>query len=101
VLDAVEAKRVPESELQGALNAIQQTLSEIQRQELRGPVTTDDVEHLSKVVDDTRLSAADKLKVTLPLIPYFLQYEHEISLEKGINLSSAWDRLVGWTKKRK
>ena len=80
------------------LDLVKQVLSAIQHQELRGPVTSDNVEHLSKVVDDTRISAADKLKVTLPLIPYFLQYEHEITLEKGVNLSAAWDRLVGWAK---
>ena len=89
------------SELQGTLDAIQRTLSEIQHQELRGTVTSDDLNHLSKVVDDTRQKAADKIKITLPLIPYLLQYEHEITLEKGVNLNASWDRLVGWAKGKK
>jgi len=83
------------------LDLVKQVLSAIQHREPRGPVTSDDLNHLSKVVDDTRLKAADKLKITLPLIPYLLQYEHEITLEKGVSLSVAWSRLVGWAKGKK
>ena len=87
-----------QEQMDKTLDLVKQVLSAIQHQELQGPVTSGDVEHLSKVVDDTRLKAADKLKVTLPIIPYLLQYEHEITLEKGMNLSAAWDRLVGRAK---
>jgi len=83
------------------LDLVKQVLSAIQHRELRGTVTSDDLNHLSKVVDDTRLKAADKLKVTLPLIPYFLQYEHEITLEKGVNLSAAWQCLVNRGRSKK
>ncbi len=76
------------------LELVNQVLLAIQHQELRGLVTSGDVDQLSKVVDDTRLKATDKLKVTLPLIPYLLQYEHEITLEKGVSLSAAWQCLV-------
>jgi len=90
-----------QQQMDDMLDLVKQVLSAIQHQELRGTVTPNDIEHLSKVVDDTRLKAADKLKVTLPLIPYLLQYEHEITLETGGNLSVAWDKLVRWSKGRK
>lgn len=89
-----------QKEMEEILDLVKQVLSIIQHQELMGPVSSDDVQHLSKVVDDASLKAADKLKITLPLIPYLLQYEHEIALEKDVNLSAAWVRLVGRAKKR-
>jgi hypothetical protein len=87
--------------MEDILKLINQVLSAIQHQELLGPITSDDIDHLLKVVDDTRLRAADKLEVTLPIIPYLLQYKHEITLDKGVNLSVAWGRLVGWAKGKK
>ncbi len=81
------------------LDLVKQVLSEIQHQELRRPITSDYVEQSLKVVDDTRLKAADKLKFILPLI--FFQYEHEITLEKGVNLSAALGRLVGWARRKR
>ena len=90
-----------QQQMDDMLDLVKQVLSSIQHQELRDLVTSGDVEQLSKVVDDTRIKAADKLKVTLPLIPYLLQYEHEITLEKGVNLSAAWDRLVGRAKSKR
>ncbi|MDF0591429.1 hypothetical protein [Candidatus Methanocrinis natronophilus] len=81
------------------LDLVKQILSEIQNQQLRYPITSDYVEESLKVIDDTRLKAADKLKFILPLIIF--QYEHEITLEKGVNLSAAWGRVVGWAKGNK
>ncbi|MDF0594271.1 HEAT repeat domain-containing protein [Methanotrichaceae archaeon M04Ac] len=90
-----------QQQMDDMLDLVKQVLSSIQHQELRDLLTSGDVDQLSKVVDDTRIKAADKLKVTLPLIPYLLQYEHEITLEKGVNLSAAWGRIAGWAKGNK
>ncbi|MCR3883999.1 MAG: hypothetical protein NUK54_06460, partial [Methanothrix sp.] len=86
-----------EKQMDEMLDLVKQVLSEIQNLELRDPITSDDVEQSLKVVDDTRLKAADKLKFILPLIIF--QYEHEITLEKGVNLSAALGKLAGWVKK--
>ena len=102
VLDAVEAKDVPESELQGTLDAMQQTLSEIQKQNIDLQDTLKrDVERSRKVVDDTELGVADKLKLTVPIIPHILSYERVIELKCGMNLSAAWQRLVNRAQRRR
>lgn len=99
VLDAVDAKHVPESELQGALDAMQQTLSEIQQQNVGlQEALKRDVERSRNVINDPELGVADKLKLTIPIIPYILSYERVIELKSGVNLNAAWDRLVSLAK---
>jgi hypothetical protein len=97
VLDAIEAELVPMGELEETLVAVQHTLSEIQQQGVALPdsaLTNEEVEHLSEVVYASKLDAKHKLKVTVPIIPYFLSYEGEVELKSGLNLEAAWKRLV-------
>ena len=102
VLDAVEAKNDPESELRGTLDAMQQTLSEIQQQNIYLQETLKrDIECSRKVINDPELGVADKLKLTIPIIPRILSYERIIELKSGMNLSAAWQRLVNRDRRRK
>ena len=95
VLDAVEAGRVPESELQETLTAVQHALSEIRQQPaLFGPTLASEVECLSEVVEAPKLDVKHKLKITAPIIPFILSYEGEVELRSGLNLEVAWQRLV-------
>jgi hypothetical protein len=95
VLDAVEANRVPESESQETLDAVQQIISEIQQQNVDLHETLRrDVEHTQKVINDPKLGVPGKLKLTIPIIPGFLSYEKVIELQSGMKLSAAWSRLV-------
>jgi hypothetical protein len=98
VLDAIEAGLVPIGELEETLVAVQHTLSEIQQQGVALPdsiLTSEEFEHLSEVVDAPKLDVKHKLKVTVPIIPYFLSYEGEVELKSGLDLEGAWKRLVG------
>jgi hypothetical protein len=97
VLNAVEAELVPIGELEETLVAVQHTLSEIQQQGVALPdstLTSEEFERLSEVVDAPKLDVKHKLKVTVPIIPYFLSYEGEVELKSGLNLEAAWKRLV-------
>lgn len=47
-----------------------------------------------KVLTDPQLDAKHKLKVTLPLIPFLVDYEGELELGSGFNLKSAWETLI-------
>jgi hypothetical protein len=96
VLDAIEAGRIPESDLQETLLAMQQALAEIQQRDIvfSDPALTTEVEQLAEVVDAPRLEVKHKLKVTVPIIPLLLSYEGEVELKSGLNLEAAWRRLV-------
>ena len=96
VLDTVEAGRVPESELQETLAAVQHALSEMQQQgvALSDATLASEVERLSEVIDAPKLDVKHKLKITAPIIPWILSYEGEIELKSGLNLKAAWQRLV-------
>ena len=96
ILDGMEAHRVPESELQDTLNAVQQSLSEIKQNEAGyyDSQLVHDVESLADVVDDPRLDVSHKLKVSLPIIPYIITYETEVGLKSGLNLKAAWEGLT-------
>ncbi len=96
VLDAVEVGRVPESELQETLIAVQHVLSEIRQQRLAlfDPTLASEVERLSEVIEAPKLDVKHKLKVTAPIIPFILSYEGEVELKSGLNLEVAWQRLV-------
>ena len=81
---------------------MQQALSEIKQQNVDLHETLKhDVELSRKVIDDPELGVADKLKLTIPIIPRILSYERVIELKSGVNLSAAWQALVNRARKRK
>jgi len=96
ILDGMKANRVPESELQETLNAVQQSLSEIKQNEAGyfNSQMVRDIESLADVVDDPRLDVSHKLKVSLPIIPLILSYEGEVGIKSGLNLKAAWEGLT-------
>ena len=96
ILDGMEVNRLPESELQDTLNAVQQSLSEIKQNEAGyyDSQLVRDIESLSDTVDDPRLDVSHKLKVSVPIIPLLLSYEGEVGLKSGLNLKTAWEGLT-------
>jgi len=96
ILDGMEVNRIPESELQETLNAVQQSLSEIKQNEVGyyDSQLVRDVENLSDVVDDPKLYVNHKLKVSVPIIPLILSYEGEVGLKSEMNLKAAWEGLT-------
>lgn len=96
VLDSITTKQLADKELQGTLGAIRDTINEILQQ---GAFISDSnlnskIEKISDVVDSPKLDVSHKLKVTVPIIPLILSYEGELGLKSGINLESAWKKLL-------
>lgn len=95
VLNIVEVRILSESEMNEALKAVQKSLEEIQNQKYSlVSLTSSNVERLSKVLDDPKIDSSHKLKLAIPIIPLILTYEAEINLKCGVNLKSAWNRLI-------
>jgi len=96
VLDGIAARQLADEEFQGTLGAIRDTINEIRQQ---GSFISDSnlnskIEEISDVVDSPKLDVSHKLKVTVPIIPLILSYEGELGLKSGINLESAWKKLL-------
>jgi len=96
VLDSITTRQFEENELQDTLVAVRDSLNEIRHREtflLDFPLTSE-IENLSDVVDAPKLDVSHKLKVTIPIIPFILSYEGEMDLKSGMNLESAWEKLL-------
>ena len=95
VLAAVQMNQLPEQYLQQILSALQADLSSLQQSGmLLGSPLEQPVVEAKAIFDDTKLDVKHKLKTTIPLIPFILSYETEISLDSGANLHAVWDKLV-------
>ena len=96
VLDSIATRQFAENELQETLVAVKDTLNEIRQKEtfLLDSHLTSEIEKLSDVVDSPKLEVSHKLKITAPIIPFILSYEGEVALKSGMNLESAWQRLL-------
>jgi hypothetical protein len=96
VLDSIATRQFAENELQETMVAVRDTLNEIRQKEtfLAESHLTSEIEDLSDVVDAPKLDVSHKLKITVPIIPFILSYEGEMALKSGMNLESAWHRLL-------
>jgi hypothetical protein len=96
VLDSIATRQFAENELHETLVAVRVTLNEIRQKEtfLSDSHLTSEIEDLSDVVDAPELDVSHKLKITIPIIPFILSYEGEMALKSGMNLESAWQRLL-------
>ena len=96
VLDSIATRQFAENELHETLVAVRDTLNEIRQKEtfLSDSHLTSEIGDLSDVVDAPELNVSHKLKITIPIIPFILSYEGEMALKSGINLESAWHRLL-------
>jgi len=96
VLDSIATRQFAEDELHELLVVVRETLNEIRQKEtfLSDSHLTSEIENLSAVVDAPKLAASHKLKITIPIIPFILSYEGALALKSGMNLKSAWRRLL-------
>lgn len=97
VLDALEADRLPETEMHQVLDAVQQMLAALQQCSVSLPAQ----QRVAEAIAAPMLDVKHKLKVTLPIIPMLLGYEGELDLSSGVNLKTLWGRLVKRAAKEK
>jgi len=91
VLDAIEADQVTEAEMRQIVQSAQQILNTLQQ---RRTALHPNQQALAEVINAPGLDTKHRLKVSLPLIPFLLDYEGELELGMGINLKEAWQKLV-------
>lgn len=90
LLANLERIQLTQEEMAHWLTTLRPTLAEAaEKRLLPAPGATD-------IVDAPALSAAHKLKLTLPIIPFLLGYEGEIQLGSRVYLEMAWE----WLKKK-
>lgn len=96
LLDAIEANKVSDAEMQNILPSIQEGLSILQQ---RGITLTGSQEEIVQVINAPQMDFKHRLKIAVPIIPFILDYEGELELGTGINLKEALKqfraRLIG------
>lgn len=96
LLDAIEANKVSDSEMQNILPRIQEGLSILQKRGVTLPISK---EEIVEVINAPQMDFKHRLKVAVPIIPFILDYEGELELGTGINLKEALKqfmaRLIG------
>ncbi|MGB5961356.1 MAG: hypothetical protein WBG73_11900 [Coleofasciculaceae cyanobacterium] len=96
ILDALESNHISEAEIQQFVKGIQQMLGVLPEKRLAFLPGKNAV---AEVINDPALDAKHKLKVSLPIIPFLLDYEGELELGAGFNLKAAWERWVAKYRK--
>lgn len=84
LLDALEANQVPEQQMQQMLAVLEE----------RVPALPPSQAAVAEIIKAPELDAKHKLKVTLPLVPFLVDYEGELELGSGFNIKSAWEQLL-------
>lgn len=96
LLDAIEANKVSDSEMQNILPSIQEGLSILQKCGVTLPISKDEI---VEVINAPQMDFKHRLKVAVPIIPFILDYEGELELGTGINIKEALKqfmaRLIG------
>lgn len=91
MMGAVETGRVSEKEIIDTLNAAREAMEQIGKQRM-----PDEVKSAAKIMEDPKLDSAQKLKISIPIIPTILSYETQFELKGGLNLRKIRDNL--WIK---
>jgi len=84
LLDALEANQVPQQQMQQMLAVLEE----------RVPALPPSQSAIAEIIKAPELGAKHKLKVTLPLVPFLVDYEGELELGSGFNIKSAWEQLL-------
>jgi seryl-tRNA synthetase len=91
LLDAIEANQVSDTEMQKILPSIQEGLIILQQRGVTLPVSQ---EEIVGVINEPQMDCKHRLKVVVPLIPFFLEYEGELELGTGINLKEGLKQFM-------
>jgi hypothetical protein len=90
LLNAVEANQVSELQMQQMLVVLEERI----------PALPASQSAVAEIIKSPELDAKHKLKVTLPIIPFLIDYEGELELGSGFNIKSAWEQLLAKLRRR-
>ncbi|NES21172.1 MAG: hypothetical protein F6K41_20145 [Symploca sp. SIO3E6] len=90
LLDELEANQVSEQQMQQMLAVLEERI----------PALPPSQAAVVEIIKAPELDAKHKLKVTLPLVPFLVDYEGELELGSGFNIKSAWEQLLAKLPRR-
>jgi hypothetical protein len=85
MLNAVAANQVSESEMLEMLAVLESRIPSL-------PANSQ--AEIAEIIKSPELDARHKITVTLPLVPFLINYEGELELGTGFNIKSAWEFVI-------
>ena len=85
MLNAVAANQVSESEMLEMLAFIESRIPSL-------PASSQ--AEIAEIIKSPELDARHKITVTLPIVPFLINYEGELELGTGFNIKSAWELVM-------
>lgn len=95
VTQAIDEGKIAREESLTMLDAIYRTLKNLRASNRPIPEIMKPVE---AYISDAKVDAAHRLKVTIPIIPFLLDYEGELDLGADVNLRKLWETIVNKAK---
>ncbi len=89
LVDALEGNQLSELEMQEMLAVLEKQI----------PSLPPSQAVVAEIIKAPELDTKHKLKITLPIVPFLIDYEGELEIGSGFNVKLAWKRLL--TKLRK
>jgi hypothetical protein len=93
ILTELKADRISEDEMSQMLTSVQESITVLAQR-----ATIPANQEIEKIITDPHLDLAHKIKFSVPIIPFILNYEAELGLGGGANLRNLWHRLVSRVK---
>jgi uncharacterized protein YeeX (DUF496 family) len=90
LLNALERNQVSEPQMQQMLAVLEERIPSLPPSQAA----------VAEIIKAPELDAKHKLKVTLPIVPFLVDYEGELELGSGFNIKSAWEQLVAKLRRR-
>ena len=88
---ALEQAQLTQQDATQLVSTLRQTLAEAEEKAiLPAPAGA---QAITNIIDAPDLDISNKLKLTIPIIPYLLDYEAEVQLDSTINLEMVWNML--------
>ena len=94
VLNAFESLNISENIFMDMSNLLKELLEEIKDSELNYNIQlANQTNHLLSEINKPELTLEQKLKISVPIIPFILSYEGIAGMSEAIELKSLWNRL--------
>lgn len=85
MLNAVAANQVSESEMLEMLAVLESRIPSL-------PASSQ--AEISEIIKSPELDTRHKITMTLPIVPFLINYEGELELGTGFNIKSAWEFVI-------
>ena len=85
MLNAVAANQVSESEMLQMLAVLETRIPSL---------PSSSQAEIAEIIKSPELDARHKITVTLPIVPFLINYEGELELGTGFNIKSAWELVM-------